>query len=363
MKSQPKRTHGSPKHTIGNDKKEPKSKKNVDISDVEFPTDSVELAEDRDVYHDDGTNRPFVDYDPKRDTRKYPVYRNDIKFKKERGVDPNRAIWADDVKHDFHNKETDSIEYRLEECKMEKYETLDLSHMTNDCFKKLFANEIFKKIKGKIHHLFAKDCNLDAVPNLTECRSLQTLDLSCNKLKELPELPETLEELIVNDNLIKRLENDLPNLKRLNINNNAVMSINYSNSLESIHMKNNPIEYIPLLGHLYFLDISTTKITKIHKYPQLKILDCSYTNISTIPCLDRLEQLLCNYSNVEDIGAVKDLHLLEMINTRVKKLHYMKSLQTVLYHHDDKFSLSNNYKLLQLKKNKNNIVEIFFFAN
>jgi len=98
-------------------------------NEFEFPTETKKLERTIEKYRDDGSNKAYIDYDPSKDTRSYPVYRNDIKFRHHRNVDPSRAVWDDDVKKDFHEKDTDSIEYRLEECKRENYETLDLCHM------------------------------------------------------------------------------------------------------------------------------------------------------------------------------------------------------------------------------------------
>ena len=88
--------------------------------------------------------------------KQYPVYRNDIKFKKFRNIDPSMAIWNDDVKHDYYNKDTDSVSYRIEECIREKSEMIDLSHMDEDCFINLFAHKMFPTIRVKIQHIFAK---------------------------------------------------------------------------------------------------------------------------------------------------------------------------------------------------------------
>ncbi len=109
---------------------------------------------------------------------KYTVYRNDIKYREHRNIDMSRALWTDDIKKDYINKNTDGIDYRIEDCKREKYETLDISHIERFCFKELFLNEIFKTIKNKIQHIFAQDCGLIYIPNLTELSNLQTLDIS-----------------------------------------------------------------------------------------------------------------------------------------------------------------------------------------
>jgi hypothetical protein len=305
-------------------------------------------------------DKTSIEYDPKKDTRKYPVYRNDIKFKKHRGVDPSRAEWDDDVKQDYQNKDTDSIEYRLEECEREKNETLDLSYMQKDCFEQLFSNKAFLAIIKTIQHIFAKDCGICMLPNLSGLSSLQTLDVSCNKLQELPKLPETLEELIVNDNRLTFIDSDLPSLLRFNGSNNMLTRINYSNSLERVHIKNNPIDVIPKLSNLYFLDASITKVKKLHPMPKLKYLDISYTEIQTVPDMPCLEHLQCNESSVSDISDIKSLHSIEIVNSKVDQIHYIPNLHTLTYHTSNQIKLSNQFKIMRAKKNRLNINEITF---
>lgn len=306
------------------------------------------------------SDKAFVDYKPEQDTRKYDVYRNDIKFRKQRNVDPSRANWNSDVEKDFHEKDTDNIEYRIEECMREKFETLDLSHMSTNCFKLLMEHKQFKIIKKKVQHVFAQSSGIRALPSLTCLESLQTLDLSNNKLRELPELPESLEELILTNNRLVSIENDLPKLKRLNVANNKIDRINFSNSLESMYLNNNPIQRLPRLSNLYYLNISTTKIQTLHQYPKLKYLDCQYTQIETVPVMQSLNYLVCNYSAVNDISALSGLESLEMIQTKIDHVHHIPSLYSLKYHADDKFRLSKRYKPYGVMKNKRDITEIIF---
>ena len=198
------------------------------------------------------------------------------------------------------------------------------------------------------------------LPNLSGLSSLQTLDVSCNKLKELPELPETLEELIVNDNHLTFIDSDLPSLLRFNGSNNMLTKINYSNSLERVHIKNNPIGVIPKLSNLYFLDASITKIKKLHPMPKLKYLDISYTEIQTVSDMPCLEHLQCNESSVSDISNIKSLHSIEIVNSKVDQIHYIPNLHTLTYHTSNQIKLSNQFKIMRAKKNRLNINEITF---
>jgi hypothetical protein len=295
--------------------------------------------------------------------KKYVVYRNDIKYKKHRNIDMSRAIWNDDVKKDFQEKDTDAIDYRIEECKHEKSETIDLTHMDKYCFEQLFSHQSFSSIKKTLQHIFAKDSELRSIPDLLSVNNLQTLDISCNKLKELGNLPESLEELIVNDNKLINIDVHLPKLKRFNGSNNMIEKFNYSNSLERLHLQNNPINMIPKLTNLYFLDISNTKITEIYSMPKLKYLDICNTEINIVPAMPALESLLCNNSSVSDISSINTIYSLEIINSKIKCIHFMPNLNSIRYHDSDKIKLSQRYKILYQKQNKLLINEITFIQN
>jgi Leucine-rich repeat (LRR) protein len=291
---------------------------------------------------------------------KYVVYRNDIKYKNYRNIDPNRARWKSDVENDYKYKDTDSIEYRIYDCEKENYETLDLSHMESDCFDKLFSNKLFMTIRNKLKHIFARDSNISRIHDLDEFTSLQTLDISNNKLTHIPKLPISIEELIVNDNNITNIDNDLPNLKRLNAKNNKICKINYNRNIESMYINNNPISEITRLDKIYYLDISNTNIDNLESLPSLTYLDCSHTKIQHIPKMDLLEHLICSESNVQDIDTMNSLKFLEIINTKVKKLKYMRNLCAMSYHNDNNFDISSSYKIKFIKKNKADIIEILF---
>lgn len=326
-----------------------------------FNVPCSKLTREKETYYDDGSDRAFREYDSRKNNP-YPVYRNDIKFKKLRNIDPKRAVWHDDVKNDYYTKDTDSIDYRIEECIREKSEMIDLSHMDENCLVALFSHKLFPSIRGKIQHLFAKDCGLREIPKLDCLISLLTLDLSCNKLKSLPDLPTSLEELIINDNRIAEINNELPHLLRFNGDDNIISKFNYPKNIERIHLKGNPISYIIRLDALYFLDIAKTNIIQLYPLPNLKYLDVSFTNVKTLPMMDSLQVLVCNDSTLMDITSLKNLHTLDMVRSKVVYIPYFKDLQKIVYERGDVFGISKQYagKLKHIKHNRNNIIETTF---
>jgi len=292
--------------------------------------------------------------------KQYPVYRNDIKFKKQRNIDPSLAIWTNDVRNDYLNKDTDSIDYRIEECKRENYEMIDLSHMDDDCFKLLFEHESFPTIKNTLQHVFATNCKLQTLPNLNQLSSLLTLDVSCNELTFLPNLPNSLEELIVDENKLTEINIDLPNLLRFNGDNNNISKIVYAKSLERIHLSNNPVSKIIGFDKLYFLDVSSTNITILYACPNLKYLDVSKTKITELPPMNSLQTLVCIDSDLSDINKLKNLHNLDMAGSKIANLPYFNGLRKLTYIDGTYLIISQRYHINYLKKNKFNIIEMTF---
>lgn len=305
-------------------------------------------------------NTAMIDYDPNKDKRKYIVYRNDIKYKKYRNIDPNRAIWEEDVKHDFNNIDTDSLEYRINECEKEKYVILDLSYTDKNCFIKLKLHSKYKYIENNLQHLFAEHSNIEIIPDLNEMTKLETLDISFNNLSNLPKLPKSLVELVVNNNKISQFKNELPNLKRLKVSNNNIASIIYNDSLESIYLNNNPISYICELPKLYYMNISGTKIDNLYRLPLLKFLNCSKTLIKKIPEMKSLIYLICTNSEVADISELQTLETLEISNSKIIIIHYMEKLKKLIYFDNGKIKLSSKYKIYNFKQNRNDIIEVNF---
>lgn len=297
--------------------------------------------------------------------KKYVVYRNDIKYKKHRNIDINKAIWNDDVKIDFLEKNTDMIEYRLEECKREKYNLLDLSNMPCDEVMKIFTNDEFRRIEKKIQHMFINNSELTELPDLTTMTSLLTLDISSNNILILPQLPGTIEELIANNNKLTTISQVYPNLKRFDIAKNNVDNIIYSPNIESLKIYENPIKTIIQLNKVKFMDISDTNILKIFPFPELNWLECVNTKIQHIPRMPKLETLLCQRSMISMIDIQPSIKTIEIVGSKVCTLDYMKTLETLVVSHDDNeqkmVKLSNKYKMKVYRKNKNNVGEIKFY--
>ena len=326
--------------------------------------DITRMENDKTLFKGYEGQKGFDDYDPKRDTRKYTVYRNDIKYKRFKLINPKRAEWeSEKIKDDFHNKDTDGIDYRIEDCIREKGQTLDLSNMRKDCFDKLFKHEKFNDLKGDIIHIFASDSNIRSIDqDLRILTKLQTLDLSNNSLKKLPKLPRTITELIVKNNKLIELSQDLPLLERLHCNNNKITEIKYTRTLQNLSIRENPIEDIPDLPCVYFLDVSITKVKKLGYYPSLVHFECEYTQIKVIPRMPSIKRLICSHSSVKDISKIRTLDVCEMIDCDIPCLPYMEDLFRIRFSKKKMPKFHRKFKITNVKMNKNNIIDVEFMV-
>lgn len=303
---------------------------------------------------------------PEKNTRPYTVYRNDIKYRNRNDIDMSRAVFEnEEVKNDFLNGNTDTIDYRIKDCIREKYQIFDLAHMTKDVFELCISHKDFNTIAQKIEVLSANDCGIEKLEDLSMFSKLISLNIGDNKLTKLPKLPESLEELIIDNNNIQLIPY-MKNLKRLRARNNDIRRIHYSNSMESLNLSGNSnLTELAPLSELYHLEIGKTGITEVPIFPNLKYLDIDETRIKSLPQLPYLHILTCVRSELSDISNLSKLYSLIATNSKVRRVHYMDTLQKFTYNslHQNEIRLSNRYKAHRIVKNKSDIVDVMFKEN
>jgi hypothetical protein len=304
------------------------------------------------------------DYDPRKDKRKYVVYRNDIKYKTKNKIDLDRAIFHDkETENDFMNCDTDDIDYRIKQCIIEKYQVLDLAHMDKNAFTKLTKHTEYNKIRNNVIVISANESNLSTLPDLSKFRNLISINLNHNNISTLPFLPDSLEELLIDNNQIEFIKY-LPNIKRIKARSNKLKKIEYNDKLRSLFLSNNPhLKHIDPLPNLYYLDISKTGICTIPQCKNLKFLDIDGTNIKTLPILNNLHILSCVRSSLGDISNLTSLYSLVSTDSNVRKLHYMDLMQQFSYNSDHKIQMSSKYKAHHIFKNKTGVIEVIFKEN
>jgi Leucine-rich repeat (LRR) protein len=299
------------------------------------------------------------------DRSKYIVYRNDIKFKNYRKIDPEKAIWAsDNVKKDFMKYDTDKLEYRLKECRREKYQLLDLSHTTPDVVNEFFSSDFYKRHIDDIQHLCMSHSNLSELPDLHNLINLETVDISANDLTEIPKLPGSILELIANDNKIESLNKDkeMNNLTVLNVSHNRIKKIPKLKKVRKLNISHNRITTLSdsYPNVVEFICDNNKNIIQLPGMPKVESLDCSDTKVTQIFDYMNLKYIIWNRCNINKLKRVPQLDTLEIIDTNLDNLDYFPNLKTLYFSKSTKFLISDEYTVKSTHMNKKNIYNVYF---
>ena len=174
--------------------------------------------------------------------------------------------------------------------------------------------------------------------NLTE------INLSSNKLKHIPILPELVEKVILNSNEIEKIENleNLSKLKYINLAGNEIKVFeNIPFTVEHINLNKNKIEFIDFTGYvnlkevrahsneieiilsefpenITYIDLSQNNLMMIPKVGEfIKYLDLSYNKLRKMP-------ELVSIKNLETFDVTSN-DLMELTDETIRKLIEIKS--------------------------------------
>lgn len=295
-----------------------------------------------------------MDKIPKFNEHHYTIYKNDLKYKSIRNLDPTRITWeSDDIKKLYYNTNLDSMEYRLKECEMNDYEYLDLGYMDLT-----HINDVPIRIAKKIKFLFLNNNNLSGLINLSSFVDLEVIDVSYNKIETII-VPPNLKELCCKHNVVKHLDLT-PNLKILDCSFNKIFKIPQSlPNLEILHCDNNLLEELPSFLNLKTLTCKNNKINKLGDYQNLVYLDCSYNKIINIGFYYKLKDCICKNNKLNCFPVLSELVYLEIFNNnKIDLLDYMPNLKELYCDLDGIINISTNYKVLssQIYNNKYHVV-------
>lgn len=257
--------------------------------------------------------------------RKYNIYHNDLKYKRNRNLESNKILWGNNnLKYLFDNVDLDSIEYRLYECRKTGMVNLDLSDM--DLIE--FPN-IPKEYKNQIKCLFITENELEYIPDLHDYIRLEILEISNNKVNDIYQLPPTLIELCCRNNQLSRLPpiNECPNIERIDCASNEITEIPVYKKLKSLICSNNRLTMIPNLENLNKLICNKNIINYIGVCGNLKYLDCSSNKLIKLNNYELLVDMICSNNNIYELLSYKNLQYLEIFNTPIFSIPFMKNLQ------------------------------------
>jgi len=105
--------------------------------------------------------------------------------------------------------------------------------------------------------LYLQGTNIENLEGLQYFTSVQSLNISDNKIKQLDHLPSNLTELNCSGNKLTKIEKLPIKLKRLDCRNNQITAIdNLPNPLEYLNFGNNQMKRLPILPDGWLQDIN-----------------------------------------------------------------------------------------------------------
>ncbi len=287
------------------------------------------------------------------------IYANDLKYKSFSNIKSCNIL-----DKTARNTNCDTLEYRLEQCSLQNYDMLDLSHLL---LKTLNFSIIDKK--SMIKYLFLSNNNLSNLSNFSNIildfssfSNLLVLDLSSCSLEKLPTLPTRLEELFLRDNSITDISvlSELTKLKRLDCTSNSIIKFPTINSLEILIASHNNIQELPLLKNLIKLSITNNKLNTIVNYPNLLTLECDFNRITTILQNNTITELYCSRNMLKSLPSLLNISIIHCYNNPIVKFDYYTNLKQLLCDYNEHIDLSSHYKILDIDVYKNKMSLINF---
>jgi hypothetical protein len=263
------------------------------------------------------------------------IYPNDLKYMKYNNIDINK------VKSFPKDYNFSTIDARVNDCVQNGYDYLDLSHLNLDIFPETFTNKKVFDVK----HLFVSNNNLTKL-DLSSFKNLITLDLSTNKFKLIPTLPNTIEELSIKDNLIFA-ENlhKYKYLKRLDISNNKLINISVINSLEILLCDDNYITHIDSYSSIKKLSCERNNIHTIQISENLELLQCNENKIVKLSNFPNLKELYCNNNNIVSIYNLPLIDTLYCIKNKITTMHHFPTLKELACDYTSSLEISKKYNV------------------
>lgn len=280
-------------------------------------------------------------------TEKYVVYENDLKFKKMQNIDPEKADWYDEsVKELFNNTDFDTVKARLKACKEANFTYLDFSRLELKKIPKLTKYVHFDKL-NQIKYLFLNDNEIEECDErLSYFTNLEVLDISYNKIKTISYLPNTLNELVCHHNKLVYIPPH-QNIKILDCTNNKLENLNQYPNLKDLVCINNNLSNLITYPQVKRIICKQNKITYIDIQPMLELLDCSENNLEKLQIFDKLKGLICNFTNISYVDStfLPNLESLEIVGCKMK-VSYIKTLKCLLCEDSkDTITLSSKFKI------------------
>ena len=254
----------------------------------------------------------------------------------------------------------------IDNAKKDKYSFIDISKLNLleiPDFTKCINYKLIKNIK----YLFASHNNIEKVEkkNFDQFPNLTVVDLSFNKITSVKYLPNTLNQLSINNNNIRELPY-IKDLVLLEASNNKITSIPHYEKLHDLYIDSNRLTELETFDDLFYVTCRKNDIRKINSQPNLFHLNCAFNNLGKsntkisdptkkISGMPKLKHLICT-NNPHLNGFDKDIKILETFefaDTNILNLPYISTLKHIVCSSKNgELIISEKYSLKNVVTNK-----------
>lgn len=295
-------------------------------------------------------------------SKKYTVYENDLKF--HNVINPKKTNWhTEDVKQKYLSNITNTLDYRISEAKKNKYEYLDLSYL-NLTILPNFTNHVdYQKLKN-IKFLFVNNNKIENIDNsLLQFKLLQVLDISCNKIKKIESIPNSLIELVCHNNELEFVS-ESNNLLTFDCSFNKMKSLSNYSLVQNLMCENNNITELNSFINAKHITIKNNPLIKLHDQPTVEFLNIENTSLSnSLPNMPKLKWLICHDTNIRNIELLRNIEHIEMTNCSISEIPYLEYLQDILCDLTNKLKINEKMKLKTYLIERNHVYYVFSTKN
>lgn len=183
-------------------------------------------------------------------------------------------------------------------------------------------DDYLNKLPETTEHIDISNRRLCRCPSLARFKNLKTLHCHLNNLKQLPELPNSVEILFCHCNQLTNIPRLPKNLKIFHADYNQLTHISeFPSGIDEISLYDNPLTSLPPLPpNLHYLNCSKNQLKSLPFLPQnLRVLLCDKNRLETLPTLPpQLIHLSCEYNPLKTLPELpRSIAKLELEHTGI----------------------------------------------
>lgn len=293
-----------------------------------------------------------------RESRKYTVYNNDLKYRKHKMLNESKIEWfSADLEEMYHNENFDDIQYRIHESRKNLWSFLDLSHLDLNEIPSLVHMREYKHLQ-KIKYLFINNNKLQSLSGIEQFPYIVVIDVSDNELDTVSNLPQGIVEFVCRSNKITDVVSH-EQLEILDCSDNPIVFLNEYPSLKSLTCHGCNLDSIITFHNITRLNATDNpNLKRIYSQPSLKHLSINNNTFImniTHDNFPHLTELILSGTGSIEIDPKLKLKTLEIADSQITRLLFIPTLKHLVYSRGKGFKFSTKYSVLLSHKQHNNM--------